>query len=73
MFLQLKMRRIFGSSQPKQPPPNLNDAISNLDARGETVEKKIGKLDADLVKFRDQLKKMREGPAKNLVKQKALR
>lgn len=67
------MRRLFGSNQPKQPPPNLSEAILNLDARGETIEKKISKLDADLVKLRDQMKKMREGPAKNLVKQKALR
>ncbi|KAI1720905.1 snf7 domain-containing protein [Ditylenchus destructor] len=67
------MRRLFGSGQPKQPPPNLSDAIATVDARGETIEKKIGKMDAELVKLRDQMKKMREGPAKNMVKQKALR
>lgn len=67
------MRRIFGSSQPKAPPPNLSEAITNIDARGETIDKKIGKLDADLVKLRDQMSKMREGPSKNLLKQKALR
>ncbi|KAI1719249.1 snf7 domain-containing protein [Ditylenchus destructor] len=67
------MRRIFGSGQPKQPPPNLSDAIATVDARGETMEKKIGKIDAELVKLRDQMKKMREGPSKNMVKQKALR
>lgn len=67
------MRRIFGSSQPKPPLPSLSDAIANLDSREETVEKKISKLDADLVKLRDQMKKMKEGPSKNLLKQKALR
>uniref|UniRef100_A0A915CWV1 Charged multivesicular body protein 5 n=1 Tax=Ditylenchus dipsaci TaxID=166011 RepID=A0A915CWV1_9BILA len=67
------MRRIFGSGQPKAPPPNLSDAIATIDGRGETMEKKIGKLDSELVKMRDQMKKMREGPAKNMVKQKALR
>jgi charged multivesicular body protein 5 len=30
-------------------------------------------LDAELKKCKDQMKKMREGPAKNGVKQKALR
>uniref|UniRef100_A0AC35TSZ4 Charged multivesicular body protein 5 n=1 Tax=Rhabditophanes sp. KR3021 TaxID=114890 RepID=A0AC35TSZ4_9BILA len=67
------MRRIFGSGQPKAPPPSLNDAVSNINARGESVEKKIGKLDEELVKLKDQMKKMREGPAKNSVKAKALR
>jgi len=67
------MRRIFGASQPKAPPPNLGDAIANVDARADTMEKKIGKLDAELVKMRDQMKKMREGPSKQLIKQKALR
>jgi len=36
------------------------------------VEKKISKLDADLVKYKNQMKKMRNGPAKNAVKQKAI-
>jgi charged multivesicular body protein 5 len=49
------------------------DAIANIDARGETVEKKVGKLDAELVKLRDQMKTMREGPSKNVLKQRALR
>jgi len=67
------MRRMFGSAKPKEPPPNLNDAIANVDSRGETIDKKIAKLDADLIKLKDQMKKMREGPSKNMVKQKALR
>lgn len=67
------MRRIFGSAKPKEPPPNLGDAIANIDARGETIDKKIAKLDADLIKLKDQMKTMREGPTKNMVKQKALR
>jgi len=36
------------------------------------VEKKIAKLDADLLKYKNQMKKMRNGPAKNAVKQKAM-
>uniref|UniRef100_A0AC34FIS8 Charged multivesicular body protein 5 n=1 Tax=Panagrolaimus sp. ES5 TaxID=591445 RepID=A0AC34FIS8_9BILA len=67
------MRRIFGSGQPKAPPPNLNDAIQTIEGRSESMEKKVAKLDQELVQLKDQLKKMREGPSKNLVKQKALR
>ena len=67
------MRRLFGSGQPKAPPPNLNDAISTIEGRADSVDKKIAKLDAELVQLKDQMKKMREGPSKNLVKQKALR
>lgn len=67
------MNRLFGRGKPKEPPPNLNDCISNIDSRGESMDKKIARLDADLKKYKDQMKKMREGPAKNQVKQKAMR
>ncbi|VDM61189.1 unnamed protein product [Angiostrongylus costaricensis] len=66
------MRRIFGTSK-KEPPPDLNNAIANIESRGESIEKKIAKLDGELVKLRDQMAKMREGPTKNMLKQKALR
>lgn len=67
------MRRIFGTSGKKEPPPNLTDAIANIDSRGESIDKKIARLDAELVKYKDQMKKMKEGPGKNQLKQKALR
>ncbi|KAE9418761.1 hypothetical protein Angca_003373 [Angiostrongylus cantonensis] len=66
------MKRIFGTSK-KEPPPDLNNAIANIESRGESIEKKIAKLDGELVKLRDQMAKMREGPTKNMLKQKALR
>lgn len=44
-----------------------------MDSRAEGVEKKIARLDVELKKYRDQMAKMRDGPAKNAVKQKALR
>jgi len=37
------------------------------------MDKKIGRLDAELHKYKTQMSKMRDGPAKNAVKQKALR
>ncbi|ESO09271.1 hypothetical protein HELRODRAFT_73491 [Helobdella robusta] len=68
------MNRLFGSSgAKKQPPPNMTDCISNLDSRSESVDKKIARLEQELAKYRDQMKKMREGPSKNLLKQKAMR
>ena len=38
-----------------------------------TIDKKIAKLDAELVKYKNQMKTMRNGPGKNAVKQKAMR
>ena len=91
------MNRLFGRGKPKEPPPNLNDVISNVscvdlnrfneeswikfifttivqvDTRAEGIEKKIQTLDNELRKYKDQMAKMREGPSKNAVKQKALR
>ena len=37
------------------------------------MDKKIARLDAELNKYKQQMAKMRDGPAKNAVKQKALR
>lgn len=47
--------------------------LFQVDGRAEGIEKKIAKLDAELRKYKDQIVKMREGPAKNAVKQKAMR
>ncbi|KAH9419122.1 vacuolar protein sorting 60 [Dermatophagoides pteronyssinus] len=66
------MNRMFGKPKDKVPPPNLSDVIANVDSRAESIDKKIQKLEADLVKYKDQMKKMREGPAKNAIKQKAM-
>ncbi|CAJ0651155.1 8412_t:CDS:2 [Entrophospora sp. SA101] len=66
------MNRFFGTSK-KTPKPNLSDAIASTDSRVDAVEVKIKKLDAELVKYKDQMKKMKDGPAKNTVKSKALR
>ncbi|XP_028832869.1 charged multivesicular body protein 5 [Denticeps clupeoides] len=67
------MNRIFGRGKNNAPAPNLAECIGNVDARSESIDKKISRLDAELVKYKDQMKKMRDGPSKNMVKQKALR
>uniref|UniRef100_A0A0R3S0X3 Charged multivesicular body protein 5 n=1 Tax=Elaeophora elaphi TaxID=1147741 RepID=A0A0R3S0X3_9BILA len=71
--LTAEMRRIFGASGKREPQPTLTDAIANIDSRTESIEKKIARLDGELVKYKDQMRKMREGPGKDQVKQKALR
>uniref|UniRef100_A0A2K5Z545 Charged multivesicular body protein 5 n=1 Tax=Mandrillus leucophaeus TaxID=9568 RepID=A0A2K5Z545_MANLE len=66
------INQFFGKANPKAPPPSLTDCIGMVDSRAESIDKKISLLDAELVKYKDQIKKIREGPAKNMVKQKAL-
>lgn len=51
----------------------IHNFFFQVDSRAESVDKKIARLDAELKKYKDQMAKMREGPAKNAVKQKALR
>ncbi|EPZ30933.1 Snf7 domain-containing protein [Rozella allomycis CSF55] len=67
------MNRFFGSTKPKAPKPTLNDAIEKMDSRTESVEVKVKKLDAELARYKDQMSKMKDGPAKNAIKSKALR
>lgn len=57
------MNRIFGSTS-KTPKPNLNDSISSNDTRIDAIEVKLRKLDAELTKYRDQLKRLRDGAGK---------
>ncbi|KAI9323709.1 Snf7 family [Dichotomocladium elegans] len=57
------MNRLFGTNK-RAPKPTLNDAIASTDVRADAIEVKIRKLDAELTRYRDQMKKMRDGPAK---------
>ncbi len=60
------MNRLLGGGKKKAPPPSMTDAIAGVDSRGESIEKKIGKLDVELTKYKNQMKKMRDGPSKVL-------
>ncbi|KAI8060322.1 Snf7 family, partial [Gongronella butleri] len=66
------MNRLFGSSK-KTPKPSLNEAIASTDSRVDAIEVKIRKLDAELTRYRDQMRKMGNGPGKKAVEQRALR
>lgn len=67
------MNRIFGRGKPKTPGPSITDCINSVDTRADGIEQKVQKLETELRKYKDQMAKMREGPAKNGVKQKAMR
>ncbi|KAK0461931.1 vacuolar protein sorting-associated protein 60 [Desarmillaria tabescens] len=67
------MNRIFGSSSSKKPKPTLQDAIASTDGRIASIEVKIKKLDGELGRYKEQMSKLRNGPGKQAIQQRALR
>jgi len=67
------MNRIFGTSSSRKPKPTLQDAIASTDARMSSIEVKIRKLDGELARYKEQMSKLRNGPGKNAIQQRALR
>jgi len=67
------MNRLFGKSKPKVPAPTLDDASKSMDTRAGTIDEKIKKLDDELLRYKQQLSKMKPGPAKSGIQQRALR
>lgn len=67
------MNRIFGSSAGKKPKPTLQDAITSTDTRVASIEVKIKKLDGELMRYKEKMSKLRNGPGKNAIQQRALR
>jgi len=66
------MNRLFGAKS-AAPKPTLNSAISNVDTRIESIDVKLAKLNAELSNYQQRLAKMRDGPGKSAIKQKALK
>ncbi|KUI74007.1 Charged multivesicular body protein 5 [Cytospora mali] len=66
------MNRLFGTA-PKGPKPTLNSAIGNVDSRISTIDVKLASLNAELSTYQTKLSRMREGPGKTALKQKALK
>eukprot|EP00038_Savillea_parva_P006816 m.166057 g.166057 ORF g.166057 m.166057 type:complete len:220 (+) comp12641_c0_seq1:91-750(+) len=64
--------RMFGKAKEKAPPPSLTDAITRTEGMGDSIQKKVDKLNAQLKTIHEQMKKMPNGPAKNRMKQRAL-
>ncbi|CAK5264986.1 unnamed protein product [Mycena citricolor] len=67
------MNRIFGSSASKKPKPTLQDAIAATDVRIAAIEVKVKKLDGELGRYKEQMSKLRNGPGKDAVQQRAIR
>ncbi|ODQ53489.1 hypothetical protein SAICODRAFT_79782 [Saitoella complicata NRRL Y-17804] len=67
------MNRIFGASRTKAPKPSITDAIQATDSRIDSIEVKIRKLDSELSVLRDRMSRLRDGPGKNSLKQKAIK
>merc|ERR1740138_2062703 len=66
------MNRLFGSAKPQAPKPTLQDASASMEKRGDTIDTKIQKLDKELARYTDQMKKMKPGPAKQAVQKRAM-
>ncbi|KAK5016014.1 charged multivesicular body protein 5 [Cryomyces antarcticus] len=66
------MNRLFGAKS-TGPKPTLNSAIANVDGRIETIDVKLAKLNAELATYQTRLARMKDGPGKAAIKQKALK
>ncbi|KAF8475807.1 Snf7 family [Kalaharituber pfeilii] len=66
------MNRLFGT-KPTAPKPTLQGAISGLDSRVESIDVKLAKLNAELSTYQQRMSKLRDGPGKNALRQKALK
>ncbi|PPD95357.1 hypothetical protein GOBAR_DD07631 [Gossypium barbadense] len=67
------MKRVFGIKKDKEPPPSIQDASDRINKRGDNVEEKLKKLDAELSRYKEQIKKTRPGPAQEAIKARAMR
>lgn len=66
------MKRIFGAKKETKPAPTMDEAVDKLNTRGDSVDEKIRKLDEQLAKHKDIIKKTRPGPAQEAAKRRAL-
>lgn len=66
------MNRLFGSKSTK-PKATLNDALAGIDDRVSGLDVKLSKINAELVTYQQKLSRMREGPGKKALKQRAMK
>lgn len=67
------MKRLFGGSKPQAPPVSLEETATKMGNRVDMLDEKIKKLDTQLVGYKNQLKQLKPGAARNRVQQDALR
>lgn len=66
------MNRLFGSKS-SAPKPTLDGAITKVDDRVASIDVKLAALNSELSTYQAKLSKMRDGPGKNALRQKALK
>ncbi|KAA8915601.1 hypothetical protein TRICI_002246 [Trichomonascus ciferrii] len=66
------MNRLFGSKS-SAPKPSLNEAVANIDNRVASLDVKLAKINGELGTYQQKMSRMRDGPGKNALKQKALK
>jgi charged multivesicular body protein 5 len=66
------MFRFFGKKKPEAPKASLDDAQKSLSTRGGAVDEKIKKMDEELLSYKQQMSKMKAGPAKQNVMKRAM-
>ncbi|KAL2215871.1 Snf7 family [Thermoascus aurantiacus ATCC 26904] len=66
------MNRLFGTKS-TAPKPTLDSAISNVENRIASIDVKIAALNSELSTYQSRLSKMRDGPGKTALRQKALK
>ncbi|EMS59006.1 Charged multivesicular body protein 5 [Triticum urartu] len=67
------MKKIFGAKKSRDPPPTIQDATNQINKRGESVDEKIKKLDEELARYKEQIRKARPGPSQEAIKARAIR
>ncbi|KAJ5190684.1 Charged multivesicular body protein 5 [Penicillium cinerascens] len=66
------MNRLFGTKS-AAPKPTLDGAITKVDGRISSLDVKLAALNSELSTYQAKLSKMRDGPGKNALRQKALK
>ncbi|KAE8373066.1 Snf7 family [Aspergillus bertholletiae] len=66
------MNRLFGAKS-NAPKPTLDGAIANVDNRVASIDVKLAALNSELSTYQSKIAKMRDGPGKNALRQKALK
>lgn len=66
------MNRLFGSKN-TAPKPTLDDAIGSIENRVGLLDVKLSKINAELSTYQQKISRMRDGPGKSALKQKALK